>query len=219
MTAYIMPLALATEAFAALAPFTADAKEASTILRGIRVSAGALYASDRKTVARYRSDLIKTYDGPPAEIVIPAEAIAWIVATKRAALRNLGARQARFIERSDHADDPYTLTVEQEGIDLTVSIVIGNKPERSQVFDALTGNFPPVERLFPDVRVDNAPMPHLSAPLLERLGKVAKQFGAETPVRLIPSETRPDAHTMLPVAFDIHGTPVDGLIQPIKVRA
>lgn len=225
-TTYTIPLATVLEGFAVVAPFMASKSDAqgSPALGTVRLSPGELLATDRYAVGRYRRDTITAdvEDAPP--VLVPADAVAWLVGIKRATLRD--GKNALTLR--DHADDAYSVTITEEAgesgrPELTISLVSNTrgKVERSQAFDGRRLNFPSVEKLFPETLPDDpSGVPPIGAAQFERLAKVSKMFGKDVPVFLTPTAALAEqGRKNKPVHFHVYGAPLDGLIQPCLVRS
>ena len=211
MSVFEMPLAVALESFGTVGLF-ASKDDVTPVLMAAHVSAGKILATDRYAVGRYRSELV---EGEGDGFLLPSSAIAWIAGIKRNSLRH--GRKNGPSDRDGYASDPYRVRVEWDGADVAVSLLHESRAhvaERSQTFDSVEGNFPPVERLFPDVGSTGGEIAgHFQAWQMERLARAAKFFDKRANIRLeaIAAE---GAGKLTPMYFSVHGTPFDGLIQP-----
>ena len=253
IASYEMPLATALEAFAALEPYMSPEKDATPVLRSVRVREGVLVATDRYGVARYRSEhvedaLAKRTDvtvepTPSKDVLLPAQAVSWIAKTARNSLRD--AKQGIPSTRNDHAGDWYGLRIDVEAReqgeftvaeDVTVSVLnkgrMGGKVERSQSFEPVAGNFPPIDKLMPsdaDAERFNAPddaddraeeavaMGALGVWQIERLSKVWKKFeDGKLPLRFTPIGEPNDGKSVgsRPVYICARQMPLDMVVMP-----
>ena len=220
---YTIPLALALEALALTAPYMVTKKDGlmTPALYGVQIADGSLIATDRYGVARYQNVLIDSLGDDQGVQLITADAVAWIQGIKRPTLRDYGGKIFNGT-RSEYGKDPYTIRVGFADNDLTVELIAGDKVERSQTFDRIVANYPPVTRLFPEhtlTRDGRAGIDHLAAWQLERLGKVLKTLAPDTPALLTATDNyqRSGKLSSVHVTLTPNDAPVDFLIQPIQV--
>ena len=221
---YTIPLALALEALALTAPYMATKKGGSMTpaLYGVQITDGSLIAADRYGVARYQNALIDSLGADQGVQLITADAVAWIQGIKRPTLRDYDGKKFNGT-RSEYGKDPYTIRVGFADNDLTVELIAGDKVERSQTFDRIIANYPPVTRLFPEHTLtrddDRVGIDYLAAWQLERLGKVLKTLAPDTPALFTAGDNYQRSGKLSPVHVTLtpNDAPVDFLIQPIQV--
>lgn len=140
-------------------------------------------ATDRFTVAQYAvkrtgDDADKTMPG----IMVPREAVEWVA---KIVLKKLRAWPS----------PDYALTISQsmrtgtQG-DVVVAIVNGEHVERSQSFDVVLGNFPPVGRLVAEWKPATEPVVQMLGPVhLEKVTGFAKRHYPERPLEAEPGHS------------------------------
>lgn len=209
-----LPLEVAIEAFAAVLPH-ASTDAVTPILCSVQLvpadDAVTLYATDRYTVGRFTVPLLTSdVDAMPATdhaepFNIPTEAATWIAKTVTKTLRHANGAVAYAVVIEDDA----------EAKTVTVSLVpeLTGKPERAQAFERVTGNFPPVSRLFPE---DEGAMPDvigLSPQMLSRVIGYATKYHRRAPIRFSGTAQRDTGSAkMSPILASIGG--LTALIQP-----
>lgn len=239
MTTYALPLATALEAFSSLALFRAakSERDMAPVLGAVRITPGAIVATDRYAAARYQHETITGDDEP---LLVPAEAVDWIASLKRTTMRDakIAVPTTRDGE-GGYAADNYRVTIISETNgrtgteEITVTLLSETRDtiERSQSFDPCTGkNFPPIDRLFPTdleaAAAHAAPFAEAGFTLatfqLERLAKVAKIYGTPTVTsirtRMFANEPPREHQRTTPVYWRVHcedDTPLDGIAQPL----
>lgn len=197
--------------FAAVAVH-ASADKVRPITTGMRVSHRYLTATDMYSVARfehttYAESVERHGESGPADpgwtVVIPADVAAWASKLK----------PVRYVEE--------TLTITDD----TATLTRGGVAIESRTFVALTGNFPPVERLIPeisDAAIDAEPF-SLGAAMLAKLAKSAAPLARAAKAKDLPMRfqlTPAPAHSRFP--GPVLGTVGDRfliLAQPVKRAA
>ena len=188
------PLADAVTAASAVLPHVSK-DDVTPVITTALVSCDAWVATDRFTVGRYA--ITRPHEGPladiaenPNRIMVPREAVEWVA---KIALKKLRQWPAAG----------YALTISQdmeelegghlrEG-DVTVSIVLGGKVERSQSFEPVRGNFPPVERIIENWKpATDVAVQSLGPVQLEKITAFAKRAYPEMPVLMEPGHSESD---------------------------
>lgn len=110
-----------------------------------------LVATDRYSFGRFRLDILDILDGDPVGGMIPRAALEWVSKITVKGLRNeyaagLAPDNGGYSIRYQWTDIPDV----PRGTDVEVAIIRDGKSERSQTFDGLEGNFPPVAKLWKD---------------------------------------------------------------------
>lgn len=184
--ALAFPLADAITAANAVLPH-ASKNDLTPILESAKITAEYWVASDRYSIGKYDIDAIETdtnadsstaTSGHPEEILIPREAVEWVA--------KIVASKLRHASKSIPTDNPYSLEIsetesEHGQREILVSILFRGNVERSQAFDAVSGNYPNVERILNDWKpAENLNMFHISPDHLEKItGYVKRHFKGE----------------------------------------
>lgn len=143
MNAITMPFEEAVKAMGALLPHAAK-DDVTNVIESVRFEPSArgasLLATDRYSVGQWTTQATVSGEG----FTIPRNAAEWIAKLEGADLRMSGGRNGR-----GGAD--YFVTIRQDDVDTRVEIRWGDpdapKVEKSQTFDRVTGNYPPVGRI------------------------------------------------------------------------
>jgi hypothetical protein len=143
MSTITMPFNEAVEAMGALLPHAAKDDIMGTLV-SVRLEPSArvamLLATDRYSVGQWTTEATVEGEG----FIIPRNAAEWIAKLKPADLRMSGGRNGR-------GGQDYFVTIRQDDVDTQVEIRYGDagapKVEKSQTFDRVTGNYPPVGRI------------------------------------------------------------------------
>ena len=191
-TSITFPFSEAVAAFNAVAPHSADKREVTPIITGVHITPeGSLVATDRYTVGCYKpayesNDFFRPrLEGDDFQgATLPPEAVKWVTAMRATKLA-MGARaESQYGVRLVFNSDAQTVKLA-----LIRGIVwqnyddhedAENSVEQQAQFDLLKGNFPPVERLFPnDGTKFGAGSPlSLNMNLLARIGVATKWLDA-----------------------------------------
>lgn len=159
-----IPLSVAMQSAAAMLTSAAKDSEVTDVIKSARFDGAELFATDRYKVARFPMPTQPAAEDRRltlgAAFLIPRAALEWVTKITTKSLR-----APRMV-------DSYTIRYEQEdsshagdGGTLTASVVdYAGKTERSQAFDNVTGNFPPVARLFPAEDAQPAAMTQAFSP-------------------------------------------------------
>lgn len=190
------PLAEAIAAFSAVLPH-ASKDDMRPVICAAMVTHEYVIATDRYSVGRWTwhtgiqpnvSDDVKLAQAAnnlTTEIVIPCEAVEWVTKIALAKLRHTSGN-------SSFGVNLYALTItktvsEDHKVqdDITLAITFSGKVERSQAFDVMVGNYPPVNRLLEDWEpADNAVPVGIEPSRLERVTTFAKRTYKEQPVKM-----------------------------------
>lgn len=146
-----MPLGIGIQSAAAMLT-SASKDDVTPVLVSAYFTGTELQATDRYKIARFPMPT-ETEDANDASLIlgspflIPRDALVW---ASKVILKSL-----RFGTSRGKSEGNYSLKYERTGDDhqpgtVTVSVVDPRgEVERSQAFDGVIGNFPPVEKLFP----------------------------------------------------------------------
>lgn len=148
----VLEIPLSTAIQSAAAMLTSASKDDITpILTAAHFDGADMIATDRYKVARFPMPTKPATEDRRvtlgAAFLIPRAALEWVAKVTTKSLR------------APHMVDTYTIRYEatpdakgRAGVPGTVAVSVvdyAGKTERSQAFDGITGNFPPVARLFP----------------------------------------------------------------------
>lgn len=189
-----------------IAGFSAVAVHASRdkvtpVITGVQLTGTHVIGTDRYTVGRYRH---ADDDAPVSDesVILTADAVAWI---------------------TRHKLDRYTpalaLTVDDETGTLTLTRTDDGTAYASMTGATMTGNYPPVARLFPQHTTDSADiLPiYLGADILAHVVKSAQIIGRAAKAKNQPIRFQfagSDGYKSSPVYVTV-GDRFDGLIQPV----
>lgn len=125
-------------AIQAVMPHCAGKNEVSEIITGIHIAAdGTLLATDRFTVGRYKPESFEVEgEGEFEGFTLSPAAVLWLSKFKMT-----GPGDAIAVWLSDEVDGPNVRIL---------MVDAGGNAVQQGVFPLLTGNYPPVARLFPD---------------------------------------------------------------------
>lgn len=172
-----IPLETAIKASAAML-VAASKDEMTRTIMGAKFTGTHLVATDRYRVAHMEmpedeQDESKPQTRKGEEFLIPRAALEWVTKITPKSLR----------WKNYPATALYTVRFEEDGDTLTASVIdLSGRVERSQVFDGLTGNYPPVERLVVtvlegrDAEIQAAPV-NLNAALLTGILQFVHKYG------------------------------------------
>lgn len=143
MSTITMPFDEAVLAMGALLPHAAK-DDVTNVIESVRfepsASGTSILATDRYSIGQWTTEATVEGDG----FTIPRNAAEWIAKLKPADLRMSGGRNGR-------GGQDYFVTIRQDDVDTQVEIRYGDadapKVEKSQTFDRVTGNYPPVGRI------------------------------------------------------------------------
>lgn len=164
----------AVNGFNAVMPHTAGSREVSEVITGVQMGAdGSLLATDRYTVGQYTPPTVDI-DGGFEGAIVPIEAVKH-VAKMRATHLGMGRNMAH--------EYAVRLIFQPEILNFTVELGYGDADhwvtEQSATFTQITGNYPPVARLFPDESTEfgtDRPL-SLRSDFLARIGVATKWLG------------------------------------------
>ena len=167
----------------------ASKDEVTPVITGIRFDAeGALAATDRYTVGAYKpehvlveADDAATFDG----FTLDRAGCVWLSKLRVAMLSGGKGMVPFYVIRARVEDGAVTLSVHSTGFDPNGTHTFGEPstvPEMTASFSAISGNYPPVVRLFPDAEklasreAMNVPV-SLRTAFLIRIDKAVKAVG------------------------------------------
>lgn len=188
-----IPLSVAIQSAAAM--LTSASKDSVTpVLTVAHFDGAELWATDRYKVARFPLPTKPAKDDDRltlgSEFLIPRAALEWVA--------KITPKSLRFkTPLATMTDSGYTIRYEHERPEsqpvnrdnpgtVTASVVdMNGRTERSQAFDGVTGNFPPVARLFPAEDAQPAAMTQAFSPayMIEILSYV-KKYDQGTPFKM-----------------------------------
>lgn len=225
-TSFDFPFTEGVAAFNAVLPHAAGKNEPTRVITGVRLTAeGNLVATDRYTVGRYRPDYEshdflrprKHGDDFPGA-TLPVEAVKWITAMRATKLA------AGKYSVSSYA---IRLVVDLDAQMVKVALVRGvdweryddheddvDAVEQSAQFALLGGNFPPVDRLFPNETTKfGTDAVSLKMDLVMRIATATKWLGDRNDVARFQFTQNANSDKPGPVFVTV-GDRFDSLIQP-----
>lgn len=189
--ALTFPLADAITAANAVLPH-ASKNYITPTLESAKITPEYWIATDRYSVGKYDIAAVTssedtssddeatsdTTENHSAEILIPREAVEWVA--------KIVASKLRHASKSIPTDNLYSLEIsetesEHGQREILVSILFRGNVERSQAFDAVSGNYPNVERILNDWKpAENLNLFRMSPDHLEKItGYVKRHFKGE----------------------------------------
>jgi len=156
---FTLPVDKAITVFSAVLPHALDSDRASTVMHSIRVDRNdggrpTVVGTDRFSIGRWTlpalldgGDGAEAFTGEP--FTLHRDAALWIKALKPSALRQKHRVGKTF------TDGGYSLRIDADAERHEALVQVGFmddgewQTEKSQAFDLIAGNFPPVARLFP----------------------------------------------------------------------
>lgn len=196
-----IPLEEALEAFAAVLPH-APKDNVTPIICAVRIEDNHLVATDRYTVGTFELSTIEAH----APFTVPREVAEYIVKITAAGLRSGKNAAQTYALRITGTPKEVTEYSRTEGTTETLVEILPlyfdgkgefigtdsteHKVERSQAFDGLVGNFPPVRRLLAGFEeAENATPVSLGPVHLEKVTGYAKKWHKNAAIRFTMSET------------------------------
>lgn len=214
-----VPLSVATQSAAAMLT-SASKDDVTPVITAAHFDGAELWATDRYKVARFPMPTRPAKDDDRLELgsefLIPRAALEWVAKIAPKSLRFKAALATM-------TDNGYTIRYEHEHPEsqpvnreypgtVTASVVdMNGKTERSQAFDGVAGNFPPVARLFPAEDAQPAAMTQAFNPsyMIEILN-YCKKYGNSAPFKIT---TYGDGANRMSPAL-IEGAGASFLLQP-----
>lgn len=179
-----IPLPVAVQSAAAM--LTSASKDEDTpVLTSAHFDGTELVATDRHKVARF--PLPTTVEEERRLVLggaflIPRDALEWAAKLVARSLRHKGAP----------LDGGYTVRYERDADANTVSVAVIDafgKVERSQAFEGVTGNFPPVSRLFGQEPATSGKTQGFSPAFMGVILAYCSKFGGRDPFKITLNET------------------------------
>lgn len=198
-------LAEAITAAKATAPHTSK-DDVAPIIMGVKLTEHAWYATDRYTIAQW---MISSEEQNEQHIVIPNNAVEWI--------SKINVKQLRHPHVGDNILNYFLAVTQHTGkhghnYEVNVKIMFGNSVERSQAFDGINGNYPPIERLIDTWKPATTACDVRLNPIhLEKITSFAKRHNKDEPILIEFGEEAHGKPSPTKVTFDR----LTALIQPI----
>ncbi|MBT2484790.1 hypothetical protein J7E28_08760 [Microbacterium sp. ISL-108] len=149
-----IPLSVAIQSAAAMLT-SASKDDVTPVLTTAHFDGTHLNATDRYKVARFEMPTKPASEEGRLTLgeafLIPRAALEWVTKITVKSLRQSGILSGLYTIRYERESDPRGEGYQNAPGTVTVSVVDhAGKTERSQAFDGVVGNFPPVARLFPE---------------------------------------------------------------------